>query len=113
MTDAYETAAQALLAEPGVEAGTMMKTPCLRYRGDFLGMLFEREDALIVKLAPERVQALVAGGQGNWFKFTGKTFREWLLVPRDLESEYEGFLREALAYAISRRNQTSTKTKRK
>lgn len=103
MTDAYEAARNHLLQEAGVEEGTMMKTPCLRYRGDFLGMIFEREDALIVKLPPARVEALVAAGDGNGFEFTGKRFREWLLVPRELEESYRPLLEEALDYARSRK----------
>ena len=103
MTDAYETASRQLLGEPGVEAGTMMKTPCLRYRGDFLGMIFEREDALIVKLPAERVSELVNSGRGNPFEFTGKRFREWLLVPREMEESYAPLLEEALAHARARK----------
>ena len=102
MSDGYEAARDRLLKQPGVEEGTMMKTPCLRYRGDFLGMIFEREDALIVKLPAERVLELVNTGQGNPFEFTGKRFREWLLVPREMSESYAPLLEEALAHARAR-----------
>ena len=41
-----------LLEEEGVEESTMMKTLCLRYEGDFIAMMFERDDALINKVSP-------------------------------------------------------------
>ena len=53
-----------LLEEEGVEESTVMKTPCLRYEGDFIAMMFEREDALIIKVSPKRVDELVADGRG-------------------------------------------------
>ncbi len=40
----YGTIAEMLAAEPEVELSTMMKTPCLRYQGDFVAMMFEQED---------------------------------------------------------------------
>jgi len=32
----YDEAADKISQEKGVEQSTMMKTPCLRYKGDFL-----------------------------------------------------------------------------
>ena len=46
----YDKIAAKLANEPGIEQSTMMKSPCLRYKGDFIGMMFAREDCLIVKL---------------------------------------------------------------
>lgn len=34
----------------------MMKTLCTRSVGDFVAMMFEREDSLIVKLSADRVR---------------------------------------------------------
>lgn len=95
----YEQAADALLAEEGVELSTMMKTPCLRYKGSFLAMMFDKQEALIIKVSPERVNALIAEGTGMEFNFTKKRFKEWVLIPLEFQDDYESYIREALAYA--------------
>ena len=95
----YETAANSLLKEDGVELSTMMKTPCLRYRGNFLCMMFDKEDALIVKLPAERVNELIASGEGREFNFTKKRFKEWVLIDRENEGKFERYMREALGFA--------------
>lgn len=48
--------------EKGVEHSTMMKSPCLRYKGDFMAMMFDKEDALIIKVSPQRVNEIIAEG---------------------------------------------------
>ncbi len=95
----FELTKSEILAEDGVELSTMMGTPCLRYRGDFLSMIFDREDALIVKVSPDRVNELVAAGTGLEFNFTKKRFKEWVLIPFELEDDFESYIREALDYA--------------
>ncbi len=95
----YENAVQQLMLKEGVEQSTMMKTPCLRYRGEFLGMFFDKADALIIKVAPARVDALIDEGVGLEFNFTKKRFKEWVLIPLEFEDDYTAYLLEALAYA--------------
>ncbi len=95
----YADAVNKLLREDGVEQSTMMNSPCLRYRGEFLTMMFARENCLIIKVGPERVDELIKTGIGRAFDFTGKRFREWVLIPADREREYENFIREALDHA--------------
>ena len=51
----YEEVADKMVQEAGVEYSTMMKSPCLRYNGEFIAMMFEKEDALIIKVSPSRV----------------------------------------------------------
>jgi len=85
----------------------MMKSPCLRYQGDFVAMMFEKEDCLIVKLSAERVDALISSGVEMEFNFTKKTFKEWVLLPRRLEDEFEAYIQEALDHAKSRKQQSS------
>ncbi len=85
--------------EPDVELSTMMKSPCLRYRGDFVAMIFERENALIVKLSPKRVDELIALEKGRAFNFTKKRFKEWVIIDRVLSDTYTNLINEALAYA--------------
>jgi hypothetical protein len=98
----YEKATATILLEDGVELSTMMKTPCLRYRGSFIAMMFSKEDALIIKIAPERVNELVASGIGMEFNFTKKRFKEWVLIPLEFQDDYLDYILEALAYTKRR-----------
>lgn len=95
----YEQAISAMLTIDGVEESTMMKTPCLRYKGAFLTMIFDKEDALIIKVSPERVNELIAEGSGVEFNFTKKRFREWVLIPLEFQDKYAAYMNEALLYA--------------
>ncbi|PCJ36270.1 MAG: hypothetical protein COA75_08565 [Cellvibrionales bacterium] len=95
----YDITATNIMQEEGVEPSTMMKTTCLRYKGEFLTMMFEKEDALIVKVSPGRVSELIDSGTGMEFNFTKKRFKEWVLIPLEFQDEYEDFINEALIYA--------------
>jgi hypothetical protein len=64
-----------------------------------MASMFEKEDCLIVKVSPERVNELIDQGKGMEFNFTKKRFKEWVLIPRDFEEEYDSYLQEALVYA--------------
>ena len=90
-----------LTHEHDVEISTMMGSPCLRYKGKFFSMWFEKADSLIIKLPAQRVDDLIAEGNGNEFNYTKKRFKEWVLIPRDLNESYGDYLNEALAYAKS------------
>ncbi len=94
----YEAVVGKIIQENGVEQSTMMKAPCLRYKGGFIAMMFEKEDALIIKVSAKRVDELIAQGKGMEFNFTKKRFKEWVLIPLDYEDEYEAYIYEALAY---------------
>jgi hypothetical protein len=95
----YAEAIAKILQEDGAELSTMMKTPCLRYKGAFIAMMFKKMDALIIKVAPERVKQLIADGTGLPFNFTKKQFKEWVLIPAELKNEYDAYISEALEYA--------------
>jgi len=95
----YVQAVNKIIKEAGVEESTMMKTPCIRYKGSFMAMMFDKEDSLIVKISPERVNQLVSEGKGNEFNFTKKRFKEWVLIPIEYEEEYESYIYESLEYA--------------
>ena len=88
-----------ILQEEGVELSTMMRSPCLRYKGEFIAMMFEKEDALIIKVSPVRVNQLIDEGEGLAFNFTKKQFKEWVLIPTRLEDQYDSYIYEALAYS--------------
>ncbi len=95
----YDQAVDKVIQEDGVEQSTMMRTPCLRYKGDFMAMMFEKENALIIKVSPERVNELITDGKGIEFNFTKKHFKEWVLIPLEYEDKYETYIYEPLAYA--------------
>jgi hypothetical protein len=95
----YERARGAILSVDGVEESTMMKTPCLRYRDTFLAMMFDKQDALIIKISPERVNELISTGKGMEFNFTNKRFREWVLIGLEFQDQYPAYVNEALDYA--------------
>ena len=95
----YEKVAAKLVKEEGVEYSTMMNSPCLRYQGTFMAMMFTQQDALIVKVSPQRVDEIIATGEGLAFNLTGKKFKEWVLIPSKFEKNYEGYMKEALTYA--------------
>ena len=95
----YNDAIIQIMAEDGVEISTMMNSPCLRYKGEFMAMMFSKADALIIKVSAERVNELIANGTGLEFNFTKKRFKEWVMIPLSQAHHYTGFVREALAYA--------------
>ena len=99
----YNKAADKIMQEDDVEQSTMMKTPCLRYKGDFMTMMFDKEDALIIKVSPKRVDELITEGKGMEFNFTKKRFKEWVLIPLEYEDEYESYIYESLEYAKRKR----------
>ena len=95
----YKKAVDKIARESGVEHSTMMKSPCLRYKGDFMAMMFEKEDALIIKVSPQRVDELIEQGKGFEFNLTKKKFKEWVLIPLEFQEDYEAFVYESLNYA--------------
>lgn len=68
-----------------------------------MAMMFTKEDALIIKVSPERVKELIASGQGMEFNYTKTPFKEWVLIPLEFQDEYESYLTEALAYAKTKK----------
>ncbi len=100
----YDDLVVKFVLQYGAEQSTMMSTPCLRYGGEFMAMMFDKEDALIVKVPEARVNELVAQKQGREFNFTKKRFKEWVLIPKEKADEYEGYLLEALDFAKGKNN---------
>jgi hypothetical protein len=98
----YDEIAAKLSKQPGIEQSTIMKTPCLRYKGDFMAMMFEKEECLIIKVSPERVDALIDAGEGREMNLTKRKFKEWVLIPRKFEDKYQAYIQETLDYAKSK-----------
>jgi len=95
----YDQVVDLMIQKDGVEKSTMMKTPCLRYKGNFMAMMFDKENALIIKVSPDRVNEIISEGIGMEFNFTKKRFKEWVLIPTKFEDNYESYIYESLEYA--------------
>lgn len=85
-----------------VEISTMVGAPCLRHKGEFFGMFMSSEESLIVKLPAKRVDEIIENEDGNPFNYTGKKFKEWVLIPLDFEDRYSDYLKEAFAFAAAK-----------
>ena len=92
--------AERLLAEPPVNRGTMMGFPCLRFDGRFFASIDRDSKDLVVKLPAERVDGLIASGQGAVFAPNHRVFREWVAVPVPDRDLWTALLNEARAYAV-------------
>ena len=95
----YEDLASRFVLDHGMEHSTMMGSPCLRYRGEFVAMMFDKEDALILKLSAPRVDELIEEGLGREFNYTGKRFKQWILIPTEMEESFEPLMLEAVEFA--------------
>jgi hypothetical protein len=87
--------------DPEVEDSTMMGHDCLRFNGEFFGMI-SGGGHLIVKLPAARVNELVDAGAGENVAPAGKVFREWVAIPEPDETIWRGYLGEAKEFAGSR-----------
>jgi hypothetical protein len=87
----YRRVSESLLAEPAISRSTMMGLPCLRWRGQFFASYDRRTGNLVIKLPPDEVAALIAGGAAEPFAPSGRQFRAWAAITpahRDVWSEY-------------------------
>ena len=82
----YEQVAEQMLTEPGVSEGKMFGMDCLKAGGKVFAGRWE-EDRLVVKLPRERVEELIASGDGEAFEpMAGRSMKEWVLVRAPEES---------------------------
>jgi hypothetical protein len=93
--------AEPLLADPTITRSTMMGFPCLRLNGRYFASVDRTTQALLVKLAADRVSALIARGGGEPFAPAGRVFREWVALPRTDRRRWRTLLNEAKQFADS------------
>lgn len=84
--------------DPRIEDGTIMGRRCARVSGEFLAAADLKVSGLVVKLPRDRVDQLIADGVGSPFAPTGKTFREWVSVPKPDRRRWRALLREGIAF---------------
>ncbi|MCM8540823.1 MAG: hypothetical protein NE328_11160 [Lentisphaeraceae bacterium] len=94
----FDKISEKMIQIEGVEKSTMMGSQCLRYKGEFISMMFNKANALIIKVSPKRVNELIDLNEGLEFNFTKKKFKEWVLIPKEFENMYEEYVLEALEY---------------
>ena len=100
----FNSVVEALVVEPGVTKAKMFGAPGLRVGSKFFGCLVSGK--LVVKLPQNRVEALIASGDGERFyhRFdpgTGRVMREWVAVPPVTNADWIGLAKEARDFVAS------------
>lgn len=90
---------EAWAERPEFEKGTMMGFPCMRRKGNFFASLEKDTGDLILKLPKERVDEMVASGEGRAFAPAGRTFKEWVAIPAQDFERWEPLLEQAWVFA--------------
>jgi hypothetical protein len=90
------------LAEPllanGAEKSTMMGHPCLRINVHFFASMERHTGNLMVKLAADKVNAMIDAGTAEPFAPAGRRFKEWALITTRDEEKWEALLQDALTF---------------
>ena len=76
----FDRLASVYLDVPGVTQGSMMGHPCLKIERTLFASGRRDGDAVVLKLAPERVAALVAQGAGAPFAPAGTPMKKWIVL---------------------------------
>ena len=103
----YATLVEALLSNADVALGSAGKkgfgSSALCLRGSIFAML--SNGRLVVKLPRQRVDALVAAGDGERFdpRHDGRLMKEWVVVDPTSEEEWLDLSREAMEFVASQR----------
>lgn len=99
--DRYENLVDELVGTAGVtppRGGSGFGRTALRFHDKIFAMLVRGR--LVVKLPPERVEALVAGGEGDRFDANqGRPMREWFSLDPSSSRGWLSLAREALDFA--------------
>jgi hypothetical protein len=101
--ETFERVADEMLADPAVARSQMFGSPCLKIGGKVFASL--HKGAFVVKLPRERVDALIAAGEGESFEpMAGRAMKEWVQIPEpaaDSEDEWLAFAEEARDFVAS------------
>jgi len=103
--ECFVTIVEELLGSPGVTppAGTGFDASALKVSGKIFAML-SSNGAFVVKLPSQRVNALIASGDGERFDpGHGRLMKEWVAIEPTSEEEWLSLAREALAFVAAKR----------
>lgn len=93
---------RALLRESNVTQSRMFGSPGLKVRGKVFAMLVKGK--LVAKLPRERVDGLVASGQGEYFDpGHGRLMKEWVAVGAGAKARWVALTKEARDFVASAR----------
>ena len=101
----YDVLVETLLSDPDVTLGSAGKkgfgSAALQINGKIFAML--SNGRLVVKLPRQRVDALVAAGDGERFdpRHDGRLMKEWLTVAPTSEEGWLPLAREAMEFVAS------------
>ena len=96
----FQSLAANFLHEPGVTKSKMFGSEGLRVGGKFFATLVKGR--LVVKLPKERVAALVASKDGEFFDpGMGRLMKEWLAVDPGSKADWLSLVGEAKAFVSS------------
>ncbi len=98
MSEEFWDVVAPLLAEGLIDEGTIMGGPCVRARGEFVGMPHHKGPGLVVKLARETVVAMIDAGEGASFAPAGKVFKEWVLIEKFDEERWRDLIRASVEF---------------
>jgi hypothetical protein len=102
----YAAIAKAFAGRRGVsvESGRGFGSSALKIENKIFAMLASG-DQFVVKLPRNRVNAMVAAGDGKQFdpRRNGKLMKEWLVVAPGLETRWLPLAQEAFAFAKAKR----------
>jgi hypothetical protein len=99
----YEAVAHELLADPDVVTGKLFGHPCLKIGGKVFAC--EHEGELLVKLPPERIDELKAGGARDFMPM-GRKMGGWVKVPEpdgDAVGAWTDLAEEAKSFVVETR----------
>jgi hypothetical protein len=100
----YRALVQAFAGRPGVgQDGRGFGASALKVGGRIFAMLSSRGD-FVVKLHRERVDSLVASGDGDHFDpGHGRLLREWVAIRADPDLDWFSLAEEGLSFVGSRK----------
>lgn len=91
--------AEPFMAAGKADEGVLMRSRCLRVKGEFMAMPEYRSGDLVVKLPAPRVSELIERDIGRPFAPAGRVFSEWVRIPDRDGTRWEALMGEAFEFA--------------
>jgi hypothetical protein len=104
----FVSVVETLLRDPKITESKMFGTPGLKIGGKYFAMLYKGQ--LVVKLPTDRVSALVASRDGEFFDpGHGRLMKEWVSVGPKTRAPWLGLAKEARDFVASGAGDASRK----